>query len=78
MVGLFESYVCKDGKRKVADREEKGGQRGGEKEGEEGIGDKVKEKDGGAFLKGESEKKGQDEDVECCPGPEGGAGGGGE
>ena len=59
VVGLFESYVCKDGKREVADREEKGGRRGGEKEGEEGIGDKVEEKDGGAFLKGESEKKGK-------------------
>ena len=77
-MGLLKSYVCKGGKRKEADREEKGGRRRGNKEGEEGIGEKVEEKDGGAFLKGESEKKWQDEDVECCPGPEGGAGGGGE
>ena len=70
--------VCKGGKRKEAARKEKDGRKRGKKEGKEEIGYKVKEKDGGSFLKGVGEKNGQDEDVECCPSLEGRAGGGSE
>ena len=70
--------MCQDGERKEAEREEEAGRGRGKQNGEEGVGEKVKEKDGSAFEKGESEKTRQNEDVECCPGLEGEAGGGGE
>ena len=41
--------VCKGGERKEANREEEAGRGRGKKKGEEGVGEKVKEKDGVRF-----------------------------